>query len=106
MYVQYLQNEIRSLVTLGDGAAGGGASMSYEVGRGKKKRKESTSGPQLFDNDVEWWGGEEVRSNTLEILPTYQGKTRTSNSCGVGYGTYLCRLDSSSSTLVGYTRNF
>lgn len=82
--LQYLQNEIRSLVTLGDGAAGGGASMSYEVGRGKKKRKESTSGPQLFDNDVEWWGGEEVRSNSLEILPTYQGNTLTSNSCGDG----------------------
>ena len=65
---QCLQNEIRSLVTLGDGAAGGGTSVSYEVGRRKKKRKESASGPQLFDNDVEWWGGEEVRTSSLYIL--------------------------------------
>ena len=56
-----LQSEIRSLVTLGDSAAGGGGGVSWETGRGRKKRKESTSGPQLFDNDVEWWGGEKVR---------------------------------------------
>lgn len=47
-------------MTLGDSAAGGGGGVSWEVGKGRKKRKESTSGPQLFDNDVEWWGGEKV----------------------------------------------
>lgn len=60
LYMYCLQSEIRSLVTLGDSAAGGGGSVSWEVGKGRKKRKESTSGPQLFDNDVEWWGGEKV----------------------------------------------
>lgn len=48
-------------MTLGDSAAGGGSGVSWETGKGRKKRKESTSGPQLFDNDVEWWGGEKVR---------------------------------------------
>ena len=69
------QNEIRSLVSLGDGAAGGGSVPSGSSGSGgesskrpstsrvvpnPKRKKENPSGPVLYDSDTDWWGGKMV----------------------------------------------
>ncbi len=74
------QSELRSLVSIGDGAAGGassGGGGGVASGEGskrpntrgglssKKKKSSSTSqapplGPLLFDSSIEWWGEDKV----------------------------------------------
>ena len=43
---------------------GGGGESSK---RKKRKKKESGACPVLFDNDMEWWGGEKVTTHWMFI---------------------------------------